>query len=129
MSDPVADMFTRIRNGQIVGKESVNMPSSKVKVALAKVLQDEGYVSSYEVSEDGSKTDLKIELKYHQGQPVIELIQRVSRPGLRIYKGSKELPTVRNGLGVAIISTSRGMMTDRAARAAGQGGEVVAYVA
>ncbi len=129
MSDPIADMFTRIRNGQTVGKESVSMPSSKMKIALAKVLQDEGYVRAYDVSEDGVKKSLKIELKYHQGQPVIELIQRVSRPGLRIYKGAKELPAVRNGLGIAIISTSRGMMTDRAARAAGQGGEVVAYVA
>jgi len=129
MSDPVADMFTRIRNGQTVGKESVSMPSSKMKVALAQVLRDEGYVLAYEVEEEGAKKNLKVALKYYQGQPVIDLIQRVSRPGLRIYKGAKEIPSVRNGLGIAIVSTSRGMMTDRAARAAGQGGEVVAYVA
>ena len=129
MSDPIADMLTRIRNGQSVGKASVEMPSSKQKAAIAKVLLDEGYIARYEVKQEGVKSSLLIDLKYYQGKPVIESIQRVSRPGLRIYKGAKELPRVRNGLGVAIISTSRGLMSDRAARAAGHGGEVLAYVA
>jgi len=129
MSDPIADLLTRIRNGQAVGKEAVVMPSSKQKVALVKVLKDEGYITSFETIKDGSKSTLHVDLKYYQGQPVIDLIQRVSRPGLRIYKGAKELPTVRNGLGVAIISTSKGLMSDRAARAAGHGGEVLAFVA
>ena len=129
MSDPIADMLTRIRNGQQVGKTSVVMPSSRQKVAIAQLLQDEGYVSGFSVSEEGGKNLLSVDLKYFQGKPVIEEIQRVSRPGLRIYKGTKELPKVRGGLGIAIVSTSKGLMTDRAARAAGQGGEVVAYVA
>ena len=129
MSDPVADMLTRIRNGQQVGKASIAMPASKKKVAVAQLLQDEGYIKGFSVVEDVSKSTLSIDLKYFQGKPVIDMIQRVSRPGLRIYKGSKELPKVRGGLGVAIISTSKGLMTDRAARAAGHGGEVLAYVA
>ena len=129
MSDPVADMLTRIRNGQQVGKASVAMPASKKKVAVAQLLQDEGYIKGFSVGEETSKSVLSIDLKYFQGKPVIEMIQRVSRPGLRIYKGSKELPKVRGGLGIAIISTSKGLMTDRAARAAGHGGEVLAYVA
>ena len=126
MSDPVADMLTRIRNGQ---QASVAMPASKKKVAVAQLLQDEGYIKGFSVGEETSKSVLSIDLKYFQGKPVIEMIQRVSRPGLRIYKGSKELPKVRGGLGIAIISTSKGLMTDRAARAAGHGGEVLAYVA
>ena len=129
MSDPIADMLTRIRNGQQVGKAAVAMPSSKKKVAVAQLLQDEGYIRGFNVSEESSKSVLNVELKYFQGKPVIDLIQRVSRPGLRIYKGNKDLPKVRGGLGIAIISTSRGLMTDRAARAAGHGGEVLAYVA
>ena len=129
MSDPIADMLTRIRNGQQVGKTSVVMPSSRQKIAIAQLLQDEGYVSGFSVSEEGGKNHLSVDLKYFQGKPVIEEIQRVSRPGLRIYKGTKDLPKVRGGLGIAIISTSKGLMTDRAARAAGQGGEVLAYVA
>ena len=129
MSDPISDMLTRVRNGQQAGKISVSMPSSKRKVAVASLLQEEGYISGFSVREDGKKALLQIELKYFQGKPVIEMVQRVSRPGLRIYKGSKELPRVQGGLGIAIISTSKGLMTDRAARAAGHGGEVVAYVA
>jgi small subunit ribosomal protein S8 len=129
MSDPIADMLTRIRNGQQVGKVAVSMPSSKQKVAIAQLLQDEGYVSGFSVADEQGKNVLSVELKYFQGNPVIEEIQRVSRPGLRIYKGNKELPKVRGGLGIAIISTSKGLMTDRAARVAGHGGEVLAYVA
>ena len=129
MSDPIADMLTRIRNGQQVGKAAIAMPASKKKVAVARLLQDEGYIKGFSVAEDSFKSVLSIDLKYFQGKPVIDMIQRVSRPGLRIYKGSKELPKVRGGLGVAIISTSKGLMTDRAARAAGHGGEVLAYVA
>lgn len=128
MSDPIADMLTRIRNAQARNKISVTMPSSKVKKALAAVLLEEGYISGYQ-STEGPKPELNIELKYFQGAPVIDLVQRVSRPGLRIYKNKDELPSVRNGLGIAIISTSKGLMTDRAARKAGHGGEVVAYVA
>ena len=129
MSDPIADMLTRIRNGQAVGKVAVNMPSSKQKIAIAQLLKDEGYLSDFAVSEESGKAVLNVSLKYFQGAPVIETIKRVSRPGLRIYKGSKELPKVRGGLGIAIISTSKGLMTDRAARAAGHGGEVLAVVA
>ena len=125
MSDPIADMFTRIRNGQMVNKVQVSMPSSKVKQSIAKVLKDEGYITGYELSEVDGKPVLAITLKYYDGKPVIDQIDRVSRPGLRIYKGKGELPTVRGGLGVAIISTSHGLMTDRAARAAGHGGEVL----
>jgi small subunit ribosomal protein S8 len=129
MSDPIADMLTRIRNGQQVGKATVSMPSSKQKVAIAQLLQDEGYVAGFSLSDEAGKHFLNVDLKYFQGKPVIEEIQRVSRPGLRIYKGTKDLPKVRGGLGIAIISTSKGLMSDRAARAAGQGGEVLAYVA
>jgi small subunit ribosomal protein S8 len=129
MSDPIADMLTRIRNGQAVGKVAVSMPSSKKKSAIAQLLKDEGYVTDYAVSAEDGKDFLRVDLKYFQGEPVIEMIKRVSRPGLRIYKGAQELPSVRNGLGIAIISTSKGLMTDRAARNAGHGGEVIAYVA
>jgi len=129
MSDPIADMLTRIRNGQAAGKVSVALPSSKMKVAVAAVLKDEGYVSDVAVSEEQGKSTLTVQLKYFQGKPVIDLIQRVSRPGLRIYKSRDDLPKVRGGLGIAIVSTSRGVMTDRAARQAGHGGEVVAFVA
>ena len=129
MSDPISDMLTRIRNGQLVGKTAVSMPSSKLKLAIATLLKDEGYISDFSVAEDGPKRILSVDLKYFQGKPVIEMIQRVSRPGLRTYKSGKELPKVRGGLGIAIISTSQGLMTDRAARVAGHGGEVLAYVA
>ena len=129
MSDPISDMLTRVRNGQQAGKISISMPSSKRKVAMASLLQEEGYISGFSIREDGKKVLLQIDLKYFQGKPVIEMVHRVSRPGLRIYKGSKELPKVKGGLGIAIISTSKGLMTDRAARAAGHGGEVMAYVA
>lgn len=128
MSDPIADMLTRIRNAQARNKVSVTMPSSKVKKALAAVLKDEGFIKDFQSNSD-VKSELNIELKYFQGEPVIDLIQRVSRPGLRIYKNKHELPTVRNGLGIAIISTSKGMMTDRVARKNGHGGEVIAFVA
>ena len=129
MSDPVADMLTRIRNGQQSGKANISMPASKMKAAIAVVLKNEGYIKDFAVSAASGKPALDIELKYFQGRPVIELIKRISRPGLRIYKGKDELPKVRDGLGIAIISTSHGIMTDRAARAAGQGGEIVAIVA
>ncbi|MES9900866.1 MAG: 30S ribosomal protein S8 [Sedimenticola sp.] len=128
MSDPIADMLTRIRNGQQVAKVAVSMPSSKQKSAIAQLLLDEGYINGFS-STDDAKSTLNVELKYFQGKPVIELIQRVSRPGLRVYKGAKELPKVRGGLGIAVISTSKGLMSDRAARVAGHGGEVLAYVA
>lgn len=129
MSDPIADMLTRIRNGQHVGMESVTMPSSRRKEAIAKVLQDEGYIDGFNVeAASGNKKNLTIDLKYFEGKPVIEKIQRLSRPGLRIYKPKDELPTVLGGLGVAIISTSRGLMTDRAARSQGIGGEVICVV-
>ena len=129
MQDPIADMLTRIRNGQMAGKVRVTMPLSKQKTAIAAVLKDEGYVrDALEEEVDGKKV-LTVVLKYYEGKPVIERLQRVSRPGLRIYKGKGELPRVLDGLGVAIISTSRGLMTDRAARAAGHGGEVLCYVA
>jgi small subunit ribosomal protein S8 len=128
MQDPIADMLTRIRNGQAANKVSVKMPSAKLKVAIAKLLKDEGYIADYAVA-DEAKPELEVTLKYFQGQPVVETIQRVSRPGLRIYKGKNELPKVMGGLGVAIVSTSKGLMTDRAARLAGMGGEVICYVA
>jgi len=128
MSDPIADMLTRIRNGQAVAKAMVTMPGTKVKTAIATVLKEEGYISNFSVSDVDGKSALNIELKYFQGKPVMEMIKRVSRPGLRIYKGRDELPKVRGGLGIAIISTSKGVMTERAARAAGHGGEVIAYV-
>ncbi len=129
MSDPIADMLTRIRNAQMAEKVTVVMPSSKLKVALAKVLQDEGYVDGYKVVSDNGKSTLEIGLKYYADRPVIEKIQRVSRPGLRVYKGSEDIPQVMNGLGVAIVSTSKGLMTDRKARANGIGGEVLCIVA
>ena len=129
MSDPVADMFTRIRNGQGSRKTAVRMPSSKLKVSIARVLKDEGYIAGYAETEVEGKKQLEVGLKYFEGKPVIELIKRVSRPGLRVYRGRDELPTVRNGLGIAIISTSQGLMTDRAARKGGHGGEVLALVA
>lgn len=129
MSDPIADMLTRIRNAQQAQKASVSMPSSKLKVAIAKVLQDEGYIDSYSVRENAGKPELDITLKYYAGRPVIERIERVSRPGLRIYKGRSAIPQVMNGLGVAIVSTPRGVMTDRKARATGIGGEVLCIVA
>ncbi len=129
MSDPIADMFTRIRNAQRVEKESVVIPASKLKVAIARVLQDEGYIDGFEVQENGGKPLLKVALKYYAGRPVIERLERVSRPGLRIYKARNDLPQVMNGLGVAIVTTSKGVMTDRKARQAGIGGEVLGYVA
>jgi small subunit ribosomal protein S8 len=128
MQDPIADMLTRIRNGQAANKVAINMPSSKLKVAIANVLATEGYIESVKVLE-GAKPELEITLKYFQGKPVVESIQRVSRPGLRIYKRKDELPKVMGGLGVAVISTSKGVMTDRAARQAGLGGEIICYVA
>ena len=127
MQDPIADMLTRIRNGQMANKTEVSMPSTKIKVAIAKVLVDEGYVKGYS-QEEGVKPVLNVELKYYENKPVIGEVTRVSRPGLRIYKAKDELPKVRNGLGVAVISTSHGIMTDRAARNAGIGGEVLCYV-
>lgn len=127
MQDPLADMLTRIRNAQQVGKADVAMPSSKLKVSVARVLAEEGYINGYSVSED-AKPELTIELKYFEGKPVIAELDRVSRPGLRNYAGKSELPSVRGGLGVAIVSTSRGVMTDRAARTAGIGGEVLCTV-
>lgn len=128
MSDPIADMLTRIRNAQTVQKTTVAMPSSKVKVAIANVLKDEGYIEDFAVTTEGGKAELKIGLKYYTGRPVIERIERVSRPGLRIYKACTQLPQVMNGLGVAIVTTSKGVMTDRKARQAGIGGEVLGYV-
>ncbi|MDQ5896058.1 MAG: small subunit ribosomal protein [Pseudomonadota bacterium] len=129
MSDPIADMLTRIRNAQMVEKTSVAMPSSKLKTAIAQVLKDEGYIDGFQVKTDSGKSQLEISLKYYAGRPVIERIERVSRPGLRIYKGRHDIPQVQNGLGVAIVTTPKGVMTDRKARAAGIGGEVLCYVA
>ena len=130
MTDPVADMLTRIRNGQNVALETVSMPSSKLKESIANVLEDEGFISGYQVIEEpGNKRELKVELKYFEGKPVIDTLQKVSRPGLRIYKGKDELPQVMGGLGVAIISTSEGVMSDRNARSKGFGGEVLCIVA
>ncbi|KYK82680.1 30S ribosomal protein S8 [Aggregatibacter actinomycetemcomitans serotype e str. SC936] len=128
MQDPIADMLTRIRNGQAANKVAISMPSSKLKVAIANVLASEGYIESVKVVE-GVKPELEITLKYFQGKPVVESIQRVSRPGLRIYKRKDELPKVMGGLGIAVVSTSKGVMTDRAARQAGLGGEIICYVA
>ena len=128
MQDPLSDMLTRVRNAQMAGKTSVAMPGSKLKAAVAQVLKDEGYVADYAASVEDGKPRLSIELNYHDGKPVIAEIDRISRPGLRKYSGKGELPTVRAGLGVAIISTSQGVMTDRAARAAGVGGEVLCTV-
>ena len=129
MHDPISDMLTRIRNAQRADKTAVSMPSSKLKVAIAQVLKDEGYVEEFAVREVDNKPVLDIQLKYYAGRPVIERIERVSRPGLRIYKGSNDIPKVMNGLGVAIVSTSKGVMTDRKARAAGIGGELLCIVA
>lgn len=129
MSDPVADMLTRIRNAQQSEKQSVAVPTSKLKAAIAKVLKDEGYIEDFAVRTQDGKSHLDISLKYYAGRPVIEKIERVSRPGLRIYKPSKEIPVVMNGLGVAIVSTSKGVMTDRKARGMGVGGEVLCIVA
>lgn len=129
MSDPIADMLTRIRNAHRADKLSTLMPSSKVKVSIAKVLKAEGYIDDFVVVEEAGKPVLEVKLKYYAGRPVIEKLVRVSRPGLRIYKGCGEIPTVMNGLGVAIVSTSKGVMTDRSARAAGIGGEVLCIVA
>ena len=128
MQDPVADMLTRIRNGQMAEKKVVSMPSSKLKEAIAKVLHDEGYVAAFEKQENDGKPTLEIELKYFEGKPVIERLKRISRPGLRIYKSSDELPRVNAGLGVAIVSTNKGVMTDRAARELGVGGEIICNV-
>lgn len=129
MSDPIADMLTRIRNGQMRGKITIVMPSSKQKVAIANLLKDEGYIADVSVEPNDGKPELMIKLKYYRGRPVIEHIKRVSRPGLRIYRGKSDLPKVWAGLGIAIVSTSQGLMTDRAARQAGHGGEIIAYVA
>ncbi len=128
MQDPIADLLTRIRNGQAAGKVSVSMPSSKQKVAIANLLLKEGYIASVKETGDVKKI-LEIGLKYYEGKPVVEMIQRVSRPGLRIYKKCRDLPKIMNGLGIAVISTSKGLMTDRAARKDGLGGEVICYVA
>jgi len=129
MTDPIADMLTRIRNAQAAGKTSVTMPSSKVKAAIAVVLRDEGYIDGFSIEPNEGKPEMVVALRYYAGQPVIERLERVSRPGLRIYRGADEIPKVMNGLGVAIVSTSRGVMTDRKARATGVGGEVLCYVA
>ena len=127
-SEPIADMLTRIRNAQSADKTAVTMPSSKLKVAIAQVLKDEGYIDGFAIKGE-QKAELEIALKYYAGRPVIERIERVSRPGLRIYKGRHNIPQVMNGLGVAIVTTPQGVMTDRKARAAGVGGEVLCYVA
>ena len=129
MSDPIADMLTRIRNAQAVEKGAVTMPSSKVKVAIAQVLKDEGYIDGFAIRGEAGKPELELQPKYYAGRPVIERIERVSKPGLRVYKGAEDLPRVMNGLGVAIVSTSSGVMTDRRARAQGVGGEVLCVVA
>lgn len=129
MTDPIADMLTRIRNAQAVQKTAVMMPASKLKAAIAQVLKDEGYIDGFAVSENDGKSELEISLKYYGGEPVIEKIERVSRPGLRIYRGRDDIPKVMNGFGIAIVSTSRGVMTDRKARATGVGGEVLCIVA
>ena len=132
MSDPISDMLTRIRNAQLVGHTEVAMPASKLKASIAQVLKDEGYIEDFAVrdrKDGGAKKELAIGLKYYAGRPVIERLERVSKPGLRVYKGRNDIPKVLNGLGVAILSTSRGVMTDRKARADGVGGEVLCFVA
>ena len=129
MTDPIADMLVRIRNAQMVGHAEVVMPASKLKSSIAKVLKDEGYIEDFALREDGSKKELRIGLKYYAGRPVIERLERVSKPGLRVYRGRNDIPRIMNGLGVAILSTSRGVMTDRKARADGVGGEVLCIVA
>jgi len=128
MSDPIADMLTRVRNALAAKKLDVSMPAAKLKVAIAEVLKKEGYIADYKVEQDGKKKNLLLVLKYHDGKAVIEKLRRISRPGLRVYKNSSELPKVVNGLGVAIISTSKGVMSDRAARLLGEGGEVICYI-
>ncbi len=128
MSDPISDMLTRIRNGQSANKVTVNIPSNNVKQAIAKVLKDEGFIEDYVISEEGVKSTIVVTLKYYMGEPVITKVKRVSRPGLRTYKSADELPRVIGGMGIAIISTSNGVMSDRAARAAGHGGEVLCTV-
>ena len=129
MTDPIADMLTRIRNAQMAQKGAVVMPSSRLKVAIAAVLKDEGYIDDFAVRENSGKPELDIALKYYAGRPVIERIERISKPGLRVYKGKDDLPRVLNGLGVAIVSTPKGVMTDRKARASNVGGEVLCIVA
>jgi small subunit ribosomal protein S8 len=129
MSDPVADMFTRIRNAQSIDKQAVSMPSSKLKVAIAQLLKDEGYIDGFAVAPNDGKPTLELQLRYYAGRPVIEKLERISRPGLRVYKGRHDIAPVMNGLGVAIVSTPRGLMTDRKARATGIGGEVLGIVA
>ena len=128
MTDPIADFLTRIRNGQAAGKARVCMPASRLKSAIAQVLKDEGYISDFSTADADGKPVLTIALKYYEGRPVIEMIQRASRPGLRLYKGKGEIPSIQNGLGIAIVSTSKGVMSDRQARAAGEGGEVLCVV-
>ena len=128
MTDPIADLLTRIRNAQLARKTEVSVSSSKLKTALVKVLKDEGYVAGFQVTNDGAKATLNIELKYFDGRPVIDRLERVSRPGLRIYRGKAELPKIQGGLGTAIVSTPKGVMTDKQARAIGQGGEVLCIV-
>ena len=129
MTDPIADLLTRIRNGQTARKTEITCQSSKLKVSIAQVLKDEGYIDGFQVRTESGKTELDISLKYYAGRPVIERIERVSRPGLRIYKGRDAIPQVMNGLGVAIVTTPKGVMTDRKARQTGVGGEVLCYVA
>ena len=129
MSDPIADMLTRIRNAQMVGHVDVKIPASRLKAAIAQVLKDEGYIEDFALRDEGPKRELRIGLKYYAGRPVIERLERVSKPGLRVYKGHEDIPRVMNGLGIAILSTSRGVMTDRKARATGVGGEVLCIVA
>jgi len=128
MTDPIADLLTRIRNGQSANKMQVSLPSSRLKSAIAQVLKDEGYITDFSTADEDGKPVLTIVLKYYQGRPVIETIKRASRPGLRLYKGKNDIPSIQNGLGVAIVSTSRGVMSDRQARAAGEGGEVLCIV-
>ncbi len=128
MNDPISDMLTRIRNGQSARKVTVTMPSSNVKVAIAQVLKDEGFIEDFDVDKDGAKAELSVTLKYYMGEPVISKLKRMSRPGLRIYKNADALPRVIGGMGIAIVSTSRGVMSDRAARAEGDGGEVLCTV-
>lgn len=128
MTDPIADLLTRIRNGQSATKTEVSMPSSRLKCAIAQVLKDEGFITDFTTADEDGKPVLSVVLKYYDGKPVIEMIKRASRPGLRLYKGKSDIPSIQNGLGVAIVSTSRGVMSDRQARAAGEGGEVLCVV-
>lgn len=128
MQDPIADMLTRVRNGQAANKKSISMPSSKLKVAIAKILKDEGYITDYQIDESTVKAVLTIHLKYHNGRPVIDMLRRISHPSLRVYKSCQDLPKVMGGLGVAIVSTSKGLMTDRQARKEGCGGEIICFV-